>query len=284
MSNYTVREHFIPQFIISNFADPNNLIGFTNITSHPIKTIEGKSENVFCQSDLYEFTNEDGSYFLRNGTENKFANIEGMLSSELHRIISKIESDKILDGKDDTILALLVSLQLVRIPKMKDIVFNNQIPTIIPSDKPIFDNAIYLMAIDSIDKGLQYLDNNGLPISDFGKEKLGKRSLIDDVACFILRDCSFYFVKTTNIHFVLSDNPILIGQFDDALYIFPVTPQYAIVCTRSDKIDERNDGRVHIIEDSMTDTINKLMIENTDRIVVYNLADKDYVIKTLLAH
>ncbi len=284
MSNDTVKEHFIPQFIINNFADSNNLIGITNITSHPIKTVVGKSANVFCKKNMYEFTNEDGSYFLRNGTENKFANLEGMLSSGLQRIIAKIESADTLDGRADTILALLISLQLVRTPQMKDIVFNNQIPTIVPSDKPLFDNAIYLMAIDSIDKGLQYLSNNGLPISDYGVERLGKKSLLDDVACFILRDCSFYIVKTTNIHFVLTDNPILIGQFDDALYLFPVTPQYAIVCTRLDKIEERYGGRVHIIEDSMTNTLNKLMIDNTDRIIVYNNADKDYVTKTLLAH
>lgn len=284
MSNYTVREHFIPQFIINNFADSNNLIGFTNITYYPPKSVEGKSENVFCKRNMYEFTNENGSYFLRNGTENKLANIEGMLSSGLRHIIAKIESDDMLDGDDDIILALLVSLQLVRIPQMKDIVFNNQMPTIVPSDRSLFDNATYLMAIDSIDKGLQYLDNNGLPISDFGKEKLGKKSLIDVVASFILQSCSIYFIKNTNIHFILSDNPILIGQFENALYILPVTPKYAIVCARFGKVDTRHDERARIIKDSMTNTINKLLIENTDQIIVYSRTDKDYVIKTLLAN
>ena len=281
MSNYTVKEHYVPQFIIKNFSDRHGLICFIDKQQKPIKVIKGKPQNVLFQKNMYEIKNEDGTFFNRNAIERKFAGIEGKLSLELCRIINNVESGKEINGCDDVFLAILISLQLVRTPYIKNLHFENDFQTLFSEDKKMFDSAIYIMAINSIENGLQYLYDNGLNISESSKQKIGLKSLFDIIASYILSSCDFYLIKAEKSHFIISDNPILINEYDDALYIFPISPQYAIVCSRLDNIDEQDAGSLHVIKDEMINKLNLIQIKNADRIVVFNESDKDYVINLI---
>lgn len=281
MSNYTVKEHYVPQFIIKNFSDPHGLICFIDKQQQPLKVIRDKPQNILYLKNMYETKNEDGTFFNRNAIERKFAGVEGKLSLDLCRIINNVKSGKEISGCDDMFLAILVSLQLARTPNVKNILFNNNLPTFFPEDKSLFDNAMYIMAIDSIDSGIQYLKDNGLDVSELAKQKIGSQSLIDEIASYIVSSCDLYFIESEKFHFVISDNPILINEYDNALYIFPVTPQYAIVCSRLNNIYEHNSRSLRVIKDEMINKLNLLQIKNADRIVVFNEDDTEYVLKLL---
>lgn len=78
-----IKQHFVPQFIMRNFADENDLLTMIDKQSSPAKLITSKSSALLFENDMYETRNLDGSYFDRNVIENKFAQIEEHLSTVL---------------------------------------------------------------------------------------------------------------------------------------------------------------------------------------------------------
>ena len=69
-SQYTVNQHYIPQFILRNFADRSNRVGIADITKKPMAFFTNTPKSICHDKNLYESQNLDGTYFERNKVEN----------------------------------------------------------------------------------------------------------------------------------------------------------------------------------------------------------------------
>ena len=64
-----IKQHYVPQFIMRNFADEKGLLCIIDKQSSPIRAITSKATAILFENDMYETKNLDGSYFDRNVIE-----------------------------------------------------------------------------------------------------------------------------------------------------------------------------------------------------------------------
>ena len=123
---YTVDEHFVSQFIINRFSNSQEQVGFINVKQNePIIRTSKSTAICFCK-DMYEIKNTDGTYFERNSTENRYAAIEAEISGKLEPMIAKLHLGGRLSAEDNAYLAVLLALQLVRVPMMKRVIHKKE--------------------------------------------------------------------------------------------------------------------------------------------------------------
>ena len=210
-----IKQHYVPQFIMRNFADENGLLCIIDKQSSPIRAIKSKSTAILFENDMYETKNLDGSYFDRNVIENKFAQIEGHIANVLQAVDSELSNRRRLSSDEEAAFALFIALQLVRLPLVREIInaspkgrFTSDV------DKEIYDKATYRMMLLSRESGFEYLKENGLELSEEAKEQLKGQSLLEYTASFILSECAIYVLVTPNDQqYVLSAVHKLLGSF-----------------------------------------------------------------------
>ena len=272
---YTVKEHFVPQFIITNFSDANGKICIIKKASPQVRIITSPKKICF-ENDMYESKNKDGTYYSRNSIEKKFAEIEGELSARIDLIVMKLEKGESLLDEDDAVLAVLIALQLVRTPLIKRSVLKMRREKNV-SDIEVY--SIYRMMVDSFESGIGFLERNGFNLSNEEKQKIHCKSLIDEALEYMFYNCDFYIIKASGCSFVLSDNPVLIDKYENAKYILPITPNYAIVCALLDDKDDIEYGCLRSIEEDEVNRINRYSYENAEKLVIFNPSDGGYTIE-----
>ncbi len=265
-----IKQHFVPQFIMRNFADENGLLCIIDKQSSPIRAIESKSTAILFENDMYETKNLDGSYFDRNVIENKFAQIEGYIANVLQAVDSELSNRRTLSSDEEAAFALFIALQLVRLPLVREIInaspkgrFTSDV------DKEIYDKATYRMMLLSRESGFEYLKENGLELSEEAKEQLKGQSLLEYTASFILSECAIYVLVTQNDQqYVLSDMPILIDSFSDAKYIFPVAPRIALCCCLFEEAGKSEFGGFIQAQSEWIEKINKQLCDKANRWII----------------
>lgn len=222
---YITNEHYIPQFILRNFT-LNKLLAVADISVLPINYFTTTPERIFFQKDLYEIKNEDGTYFDRNAIENRFAEIEGWIALQLRDLLVEGDKNRLLSGSHDVMLALLLSIQLARLPEVKQIVYGNN------NIGEIEKNYIYQSFINSQKNAIEYLNQNKVNIPHELLKNNQDKTLIETVVSYLLSSCFFYIIDASKIEekFMMADQPVLIWPFADAQYIFPVSPDFAVAC------------------------------------------------------
>ena len=282
---YTVDEHFVPQFIIKRFSDSQEQVGIINVQQKKPVLRTTKSTAICYSKDMYEIKNVDGSYFERNCTEKRYAAIESELSSKINPVIEKLLLGGRLSGEDNAYLTVLFALQLVRSSLLKRVIFKKDglKHNIV---RQLEQNSIYKMMIDSVDLGIQYLLQNGFVMNDEAIQQIRnaanhQKSMLDEVVQYIQKKCSFYVVTSYGHPFILSDNPVLIDKFDNAKYIFPIDPKYAIICAVRETDANMDWGYLNSIEDDTVDEINYFSLQNADNLIVCQPDDKAYCLVLL---
>lgn len=279
---YTVDEHFVSQFIISRFSGSQEQVGFINIKQRePVIRTSKSTAICFCK-DMYEIKNTDGSYFERNSTENRYAAIEAEISGKLEPMIAKLHLGGRLSAEDNAYLAVLLALQLVRVPMMKRVIYKKE-QYEQNAVRRLEQNSIYKMMIDSVDSGILYLLQNGFNLSEETIQQIRntakhKQSLMEEVIYYIQEKCAFYIVTTSLNHFILSDNPVLIDTYDNTKYIFPIDPKHAIICAVCETDQNIDWGYLNMIEDTTVDEINRFSYENSENLVVFHPNDSSYAL------
>lgn len=279
---YTVDEHFVSRFIINRFSNSQEQVGFINIKKNePVIRTSKSTAICFCK-DMYEIKNTDGTYFERNSTENRYAAIEAEISGKLEPMIAKLHLGGRLSAEDNAYLAVLLALQLVRVPMMKRVIYKKE-QYEQNAVRQLEQNSTYKMMIDSVDSGILYLRQNGFNLSEETIQQIRnttkhKQSLLEEVICYIEEKCAFYIVTTNRNHFVLSDRPVLIDTYDNTKYIFPIDLKHAIICAVCE-IDQNIDwGYLNMIEDTTVDEINQFSYENSENLVMFHPDDSSYAL------
>lgn len=278
-----IKQHYVPQFIMRNFADENGLLCIIDKQSSPIRAIESKSTAILFENDMYETKNLDGSYFDRNVIENKFAQIEGHIANVLQAVDSELSKRRTLSSDEEAVFALFIALQLVRLPFVREIInaspkgrFTSDV------DKEIYDKATYRMMLLSRESGFEYLKENGLELSEEAKEQLKGQSLLEYTASFILSECAIYVLVTPNDQqYVLSDMPILIDSFSDAKYIFPVAPRIAICCCLFEEASKSEFGGFIQAQSEWIEKINKQLCDKANRWIICKSSYSSHILNLL---
>lgn len=262
MKKHTRNQHYIPRFILRNFCTDGKM-QVADLSGGEVRCFPASPESMCFEKDLYETINPDGTYYQRSELEDKFANIEGWLSSQIKEILSECSASNFrLNGQRDVSIALLLALQLTRMPRLKKLIESNDKIGVIEK------NFLYKSFVDSHEKAVAYIMQNGfiLPPEIRGTEK----TLLDETASFILSNCFFYILSAEQSEekFLLADNPVLITPFEDAQYIFPISPNFAFGCCRY-KTARGNEieGLVLLNESSVT-KINRVSCSQAQRFVM----------------
>lgn len=271
----TIKQHFIPQFVMRNFTDENDRLCVIDKNSSPIRIIHPKTTGILFENDIYETKNIDGSYFDRNVIEKKFAQIESNVSNILKEINSNLFNEKKLSADEEVALAVFIALQLVRLPVLKEMLYaNSKRASTSEIDKKMFDEAIYRMMLFSRENGFEYLKQNGLDLSDKTREQLKGESMLEHTASFILNECAIYIlIAPDNNSYILTDLPILIDSFLDAKYIFPISPKMAICCCL---FEEANGNELGGFIQAQPEWINKINKELCDKAKRWIICKKNY--------
>lgn len=278
-----IKQHYVPQFIMRNFADENGLLCIIDKQSSPIRDIKSKSTAILFENDMYETKNLDGSYFDRNVIENKFAQIERHIANVLQAVDSELSNRRTLSSDEEAAFSLFIALQLVRLPLVRKIINSSPKGRFTSDvDKEIYDKATYRMILLSRESGFEYLKENGLELSAEAKEQLKGQSLLEYTASFILSECAIYVLVTPDDQqYVLSDMPILIDSFSDAKYIFPVAPRIAICCCLFEKASKSEFGGFIQAQSEWIEKINKQLCDKANRWIICKSSYYSYVLNLL---
>lgn len=278
-----IKQHYVPQFIMRNFADENGLLCIIDKQSSPIRAITSKATAILFEKDMYETKNLDGSYFDRNVIENKFAQIEGHIANVLREVDSNLSNRQTLSLDEEVAFALFIALQLVRLPMVREIINNSPKGQFTSDvDKEIYDKATYRMMLLSRESGFEYLKENGLVLSEDAKEQLKGQSLLEYTASFILSECSIYVLTAPNDNpYVLSDMPVLIDSFSDAKYVFPVAPRIAICCCLSEEASKSEFGGFVQAQSEWIEKINKQLCNKANRWIICKSSYSSHILNLL---
>ena len=278
-----IKQHYVPQFIMRNFADENGLLCIIDKQSSPIRAITSKATAILFENDMYETKNLDGSYFDRNVIENKFAQIEGHIANVLQEVDSNLSNRQTLSLDEEVAFALFIALQLVRLPMVREIINNSPKGQFTSDvDKEIYDKATYRMMLLSRESGFEYLKENGLVLSEDAKEQLKGQSLLEYTASFILSKCVIYVLTAPNDDpYVLSDMPVLIDSFSDAKYIFPVAPRIAICCCLFEEASKSEFGGFIQAQSEWMENINKQLCNKANRWIICKSSYSSHILNLL---
>lgn len=278
-----IKQHYVPQFIMRNFADENGLLCIIDKQSSPIRAITSKATAILFEKDMYETKNLDGSYFDRNVIENKFAQIEGHIANVLHEVDNNLSNRQTLSPDEEVAFALFIALQLVRLPMVREIINNSPKGQFTSDvDKEIYDKATYRMMLLSRESGFEYLKENGLVLSEDAKEQLKGQSLLEYTASFILSKCVIYVLTAPNDDpYVLSDMPVLIDSFSDAKYVFPVAPRIAICCCLSEEASKSEFGGFVQAQSEWIEKINKQLCNKANRWIICKSSYSSHILNLL---
>lgn len=278
MGNYTVDEHYISQFIIRNFTDVNGKVRVINKSKEPIEPYSSLPSSLFYSCNLYETKNNDGTYFDRNAIEKDFADFEGMLSTELPQIIKRADEKQKLSRYQIKCLADLVAFQLVRLPFIRDFFYDSNSNIADSTERNLQTNAMYRIVIDSPESGFNYLHNNDFTLSEDAKNNIRETKANTTVYDFINSECNVYLIKAESDAFCIGDFPVLIDEFTNAKYVYPVSPHFAIVCSLTEPNDVEEYDTIRYVKKDMVSLINQRIIEKAERFIAFCYKDEAYMV------
>ena len=277
MNNPTIDEHYIPQYIIKNFANKQNRVCVADIYTSPCRLFSPTSGAILFRKNLYETKNIDGSFFQRNSIEHQYRDIEAICSLHIPNIISRVEHGQALSEFDDSILFLATVLQLVRTPRVKKILESNNDDLKGTSDGDLVFNAIYRILISSAQSGFDYLETNDFSLSPEAKAEIiqkmnNENSALDVVLNFLMKECYTYIVRAEESMFLMADEPVLIHKFPDIKYLYPISPKYAIACSVFESESKLQSKFFMPISKEGVRKVNLQTIKNAERFIVFNEA------------
>jgi len=130
------RHHYVPQFLIQNFADNNGKLWIYNKTDRRIQKNSKSPKAIFFEWDRNLFEYNGNSV---DNIEKLYADLDSLLSN----CLSKVLSTHTMTGREQTLIIFLASLMKWRVPKIDEEFYN------LIKDLPIENLGVKIQRKDS---------------------------------------------------------------------------------------------------------------------------------------
>lgn len=289
---YTKRQHYIPQYSLKPFESSKGKCLTINLKDTNLKIREKGIKNIMQEIDLYEFKKYSGEYIERNELEDTFGSLEKEIAPYFNQFVQ-------ISGKEDfskrfkqlissnewlTIeakLLLHIILLLIRNPKVKHLFYRNNNFTLYQSH--VFFTQILYGSMKAAELAKQLLNGEDLEIvlqlirsEEPGIGTLSKRIIIN-------YQIEVYKARGKE-QFYLSDNPILVQQFQDIDYLIPISPKVCLglKSRTTDGNQKHVSDQIYPLSDYDVKRINEKIIKNTDKLfIVSTKKDLEFLKQTL---
>lgn len=126
--------------------------------------------------------------------------------------------------------------------------------------------------------GWRDTDNNDFTLSEDAKNNIRETKANTTVYDFINSECNVYLIKAESDAFCIGDFPVLIDEFTNAKYVYPVSPHFAIVCSLTEPNDVEEYNTIRYVKKDMVSLINQRMIEKAERFIAFCYKDEAYMV------
>ena len=219
------RHHYIPRFLIKNFADGNNLLWVYNKEQKRILKTQQSPKAIFFEWGRNIF---DVNGVPSDNIEKMYAEVDDMLSNTLGKILST----HAMTGRELTLLIFLVGLMKWRIPKA-DVLFKE-----LTTDISIRDLGINIQPVDPnvkvVENAIDRIESMDI-IKEVKRLLLAVQPLVkEEVLDNIHKNC--FIVSYDKYPGLLGDCPIIESPnsgFDTLEdFIFPLGSNDTLICKR----------------------------------------------------
>ncbi|MBL4930907.1 DUF4238 domain-containing protein [Clostridium paridis] len=229
----TRKQHYVPQFYLKRFEDNTGRLTVENI--HTNNYSKMLTRNVCFEKDMYEIKDDNGKKYKENYLEKMFSNFQSYISYNFDKLICRIQEyknikDFRLTGEEDTIIALFITLQLIRHPTFKRFVYqsldNSNIANVSEMEKGLF----YVM-LNFTDETFEEVMIDIFPDIEPAKLPKGNKNLLSEICSYLVSNCYFSLVvpKSEDTCFLTSDNIIVKSPSRDIKYYFPLTKKIGVI-------------------------------------------------------
>lgn len=276
----TVKEHYVPQFYLRNFADENDLLHIYDFRQNKVFTQSPR--NICYSNNLYETKWENanpklGEFVLPNHIEKLFCEYEGEFSKVLTTILhiccpSQNTNALILQGNERNMFFRFIVNMIVRNPEnMEALALNKLEPDYVDNDE-----------VKQIRTILDYMGFGGADSICLAAKK--KAMLTDEVENSFTQAClkalkrlnyTFLYARTnsfitSNIPVCLGDDPVIIESNKTCIYL-ALSPKLAVLFGNY-KNSHNFKNRMVYIEEKQVENFNRILIKHRDnkRILIAN--------------
>lgn len=276
----TVKEHYVPQFYLKNFADENGLLHVYDFKQN--KFFTQSSKNICYENNLYETKWDNanpklGEFVLQNHIENIFCKYEYEFSNVLTTILhicnpTQNPNALILQGNERNMFFRFIVNMIVRNPEnMKALALNKLDPDDI-------DN-------DDVKQIRTVLDNLGFGGTDSICLAAKKKAILTDefensftqkyLESLKRLNYTFFYARTNS--FITSNMPVCVGndpsiiESDRRCIYLALSPKLAVLFGNYRKTCNLKNRMVHLGE-KQVGSFNRILIKHSDskRILIAN--------------
>lgn len=258
-SNKPVRQHYVPKFILKNFANTKNIISVFDKKNS--KTFNSNIDNVFVEKNFYTVND-------KFNIEQYYAKEETYFSNIIQTILTKNTMSYLSDETKYDIMKFFI-IQYFRTNKFR----NLQEDILQNSLEKIFNICVENKIPKQIEESIK------IDIAkDFVKEENFKvmKEIIEKIN-ILMQNKKFYLLHNDSSSFFISDNPIVMNNQQSNLLGFkvpyieiylPISPTLAImicdvnVCNLKDLTDIK-------IDITTSQSLNKLQLLNSSRYIAF---------------
>ena len=291
-NNETVKEHYVPKFLLKNFTDSGRLYCYRKDES---KIYSASVDNVFVINDLYEeklvnMMKQWDDYILRNKLEEEFASLEGLSATVVRSIIAKCDANisnnnsLICTKKEKEILKKLIVNIWLRNPKTMAAMLSGTFDDIeeLKQFRDMFKNDdvrnAFKLEEQDIDRIIEFSERLAVLSPNFDGgifEKIIKKTLNYSVAIL---------AAPKEEEFLISDNPVIVvdEKIKDwyEIVIMPISKKYAIALNAKEITTAYKNRIFHLTSEDMN-TFNKTLFDNNEYTSVIACESKEYIQKYL---
>lgn len=254
----TEREHFIPQFYLKGFTNPEEKLQVYDLKKH--KYLEIKQNNICFQKNLYETEWKDanpllGKYINQNEIEKIFCKYEGefaKLLKKIRRICTPAQRKGalILNSEEKNLLVRFVVNLIIRNPYNMKSLLDNTPPAEWAPLQNLFD------ALDFGSSASMYLAANKKIMLTEEVEGNFPQQCIDD-----LKRRNFMFLYAKDGEFITGDIPVCIADDCDVIgedkitFYLALTPKIVVLFGNYEGSSKLR-NRMVILDNSKVDFFN----------------------------
>ena len=276
----TVKEHYVPQFYLRNFADEKGLLHIYDFKRHKYFTQSPK--NICYENNLYETKWENanpklGEFVLPNHIEKTFCEYEGEFSKVLTKILkiccpSQNPNALILKGNERNIFFQFIVNMIVRNPENMEVLALNKLE---PDDT---DND-EIKQIRTMLNDMEFGGADSICLAAKKKAMLTDRfdNSFPQVCLEELKrlNYTFFYAQTnsfitSNIPVCVGDDPIIIEDDKTCIY-FALSPKVAVLFGNY-KNSRNFKNQIVYVEEKQVENFNHMLIKHSDnkRILIEN--------------
>lgn len=269
----TVKEHYVPQFYLRNFADERGLLHIYDFKQNKFFTQSPK--NICYENNLYETKWENANpkleeFVLQNHIENIFCEYEGEFSKVLAKILhvcrpSQNPNALILQGNERNIFLRFIVNMIVRNPENMEVLTLSKLePVDINNDE-----------VKQIRTMLDNIEFGGADSICLAAKK--KAMLTDEFENSFPQAClkglkklnfTFFYARTnlfitSNIPVCVGDDPIIIEDDKTSIYL-ALSPKVAVIFGNyKNSCNFKN--RMVCIEEKQVENFNRILVKHSDK-------------------